>query len=37
LLDIVAVIQRLVRQIEGDPAGRAGEQSFHPARMTKII
>lgn len=37
LLDVVTVIQGLVRQIEGDPAGRTGEQSFHPARMTKII
>jgi hypothetical protein len=36
-LDVVAVIERLVRQKEGDPAGRAGEQSFHSARVTKRI
>ena len=37
LLDVVAVIERLVRQIEGDQASRAGEQGFHPARMAKTI
>jgi hypothetical protein len=36
-LDVVAVIQRLVRQIEGDQASRAGEQGFHSARMAKTI
>jgi hypothetical protein len=36
-LDVAAVIERLVREIKGDPARCAGEQGFHPATMRETI